>query len=87
MTYNNNNFIRKNTSSIHESLSQNIQGGSAGEHYHLTAAELANVQTIPNLTARLAVVEIAIAKPIYEPVMVSGELALTNSGDLLMAIG
>jgi hypothetical protein len=63
---------------IHETAAQNIQGGSPGEHYHLTEEEHAAVAALQGGALKL-----------YEPVMdgTTGELAVTVDGDCLMAWG
>lgn len=67
---------------IHEEEDQPIQGGSPGEHFHLTAAQYA---FIANLT------ENGIPFPeirIYEPVAATEEILFSEeSGDCLMAWG
>ena len=59
---------------VHEDTEESIQGGIAGEHYHLSAAELAQALT-PAIN------------DIYEPIMIGGALVTTVAGDLLMADG
>ena len=65
------------TPPVHDVPGQAVQGGTTGEHYHLTEAQylaLLNSQAIGN--------------PIYEPVMTSlSELILIDSGDCLVANG
>lgn len=60
---------------VHERPEELIQGGASGEHYHLTAAEYANLGTGGG------------SSKIYEPVCTNGEINFTSSGDILMAWG
>lgn len=60
---------------VHERPEELIQGGAPGEHYHLTAAEHAD------LGAAIA------AGKIYEPLMAAGELVLDPDEDIMMAWG
>lgn len=64
------------SSLVHEDPKQLIQGGSAGEHYHVTTAELARLQELVNPGI-----------PIYEPVTAAGEILFDNNGDVLMDHG
>lgn len=62
------------TNLVHEDPLQNIQGGTAGEHYHLTEAE-------HTYLSHLALVGI----PLFEPVAINGELIFDGgTGDVLM---
>lgn len=60
---------------VHERVSEAIQGGAPGEHYHLTALEYANLGTGGG------------SGKIYEPLMASGELVLDPTEDIMMAWG
>lgn len=64
---------------VHEDPAQLIQGGLPNEHYHMTHAQQLEVDSL--------YLVLPIANKIYEPVMGSSELALTTSGDCLMAWG
>jgi hypothetical protein len=72
-------FQQKTTSDtdelIHEDPDQAIQGGSSGQHYHLTAAQHSYLAAV-------------IANPIYsEPVMTSaGEIVTAVGGDIVMVL-
>lgn len=60
---------------IHEEPTQDIQGGAAGEHYHVTAAEgeyLTQQYNDPD---------------IFEPIIVVGEIILDGNGDIVMGRG
>lgn len=55
---------------VHEEVSQNIQGGKANEHYHLTLAELQKLQASSSGT---------------EPVIVNSEFVFADDGDIIVA--
>lgn len=61
---------------VHDDPLQQIQGGIAGQHYHLTSTQ-------HSLVAGLATTGI----PIFEPVAISGELVYDGTGDVLVDIG
>ncbi len=66
---------------IHETVEQEIQGGKAGQHYHLTAAQHAFLT---------AFYEIGLVLPdvkIYEPVCAGNEIIFADGGDCVMAWG
>lgn len=58
---------------VHEEPTQDIQGGSPGEHYHITEAELDFLQA-----------QMATPPVVYEPVCEDGEALFDDSGDILM---
>ena len=60
----------------HEKPEELIQGGSPGEHYHLTEAEHTGVQSLLTVGAK-----------IYEPVYKNFEPMFSSGGDIMMAWG
>lgn len=61
---------------VHETASQNIQGGIPGERFHITEAEHEFVQNATTTGLK-----------IYEPVMYNGDLVLDSNGDVAVAWG
>lgn len=67
---------------IHDLDSQLIQGGIAGQHYHLTLSELQKMQVLTAIVDKI----VENTQRIYEPAMLaSGDINTLASGDIVMA--
>lgn len=78
---------------VHERPAELIQGGEPGDHYHVTAAQVASLLeliavqfTEEQYTAILALLEGGGggSSGYYEPAMVDGEIVTTILGDIVM---
>ena len=59
---------------VHESTFEGIQGGTVGEHYHLTIAQHNVVQKLETIGIKL-----------YEPISIFSELVYSTDGQVLMS--
>lgn len=64
------------SSLIHEDSAQLIQGGTSGEHYHLTEVEHTYLSHVA-----------AVGIPLYEPIAIAGEILFDSvTGDVYMGL-
>ena len=66
---------------VHETASQEIQGGKPGQHFHLTSQQWAFIETLVALGIDFPDVRI------YEPVAANNEIIFADNGDVVMSWG
>lgn len=70
---------------VHERAAELIQGGSAGQHYHLTAMELSSISAIPGIVGAVSSTVAGASISLRdEPIMIGGAYLTVTNGDILM---